>query len=1477
MADAESIAKLENEIARAELQLKKEKAEQERAQQAESKTKRDIMIVLGCAAVASVVFGRDYFRQERAQKAFDEQWESLPLFFALLSLTTMVHGDLGQVVGEVNIDADVVIRAVDVETNIKIVVDQTIIIPKISFALSRGSASLDDFVNAKSVNEVIIGMAKSSESQSSIDHFNAANRPFAATSMLFAMFFACLSFVLGSGQRSSIRSLVFCVGVMALVGGVYSLNFADLTVEATLKVPLGFKFNSITIHAGKGSLDMGGLSADTVNINACNNNDFPIKIISGVQSSLTICSQSPVILDDFQAPSNAKINVTTSSTIDVEFFAGYTGSVHIETLASSPAASISGDCSVTSSTSGSNSVKSGTCSGSSSASLHLVGLAGVTVAAVVTCPTTATWREPVAPVNGPASGPIASQSPAIVSTWPLISQWKYKDMWSSGNLLEFTQTAGSSSNGVDTSSAFKITLNKWHVPNFWVITRNNNTLAMRAGLNYNFKVDVLPGTDSDIIAVSVCILDDYDVEDGTWIPNTEEPGFNQYVTCQNLTGSALSQTAWTTLSSQFSVPRDIYKGALAVRIYANHGNVPRSYYINKATYTVPQRAIVTPTLLTKDSELVKLRKPTPGLDAQDTSTCAYKATDLKHWHDATIWPGGIVPSPSSSITLPNNTRVLVSSCSLVKDAVYSRIYVPPTSELVFNDVDMTLHVQDLYIEGKLWMGSAKCRLNAHIEIIFHGAKTTTDTLAKFLGSKGIAVSSAGFATMQGKQFAATWTRLAATAHPDEYVIYLMDDVNWEVGQSIVITTSRWFDEWTPENEVLEIAAIQGRAVQLKTPIKFLHYAGTEYQAEVALLSRRIVLRGADDSVANSFGGHVIATGASQFAGLQLIRMGQRNMRARYPLHFHLAGHQPTSFITDCSVSESYYRCYTIHGTHDLLVSRNVAYNVNGHCYYIEDGIEENNTISYNIAAYVHTIGLPAAGGGQGGEEFDESDDLRQPADAAAAGFYITNAYNRIFGNAASGGWASYSFPNLPKPIGNSKNVDMSPESRPNLEFDGNSAHSAGYFFAFGSCVYCGGKLTLDSTTNKLHYKSGRESRETVNAAGEDTWMRYTNLKSFLCSDGLGHWGDRLEVDGYESTDSHRSGTVFGSAWINNAIINGQSGNPVSEVIDWQDRQGFQFYDTYTQTILTNINFRNYQPDPRPDRSPQQDYKVLVSMTHSDVYKPQGISAVRAISHTNVNRSMVIGHEIQDTGSSRYYNFIDWDGTASLRPGAARLIGSHLNWWQFDDTCAFEPTWNVWVCTKTPGREVGNIDFLIPGVIDPNVSFDDGTDSKLGNSTLFGPGIPASPRRTAYITNNMGITGVTNLGWYLNFVAGSPKSFKISTKLIPYGTYIIVALSYPANTKFTAFSDWEWGGDKEEITSVASLDLLKSSAGGKYYFNNAHLFIKVVDPTLTGAATEYFERGQVKIYDIVHTYQYSFTATCPNNNCAAPDTVPSWTA
>lgn len=73
--------------------------------------------------------------------------------------------------------------------------------------------------------------------------------------------------------------------------------------------------------------------------------------------------------------------------------------------------------------------------------------------------------------------------------------------------------------------------------------------------------------------------------------------------------------------------------------------------------------------------------------------------------------------------------------------------------------------------------------------------------------------------------------------------------------------------------------------------------------------------------------------------IELHRMGQTNILGRYPMHFHLLGNRCEGcYLRDSSIHCSYYRCISIHGTHNATITKNVTFNVTGFCYYLEDGM-----------------------------------------------------------------------------------------------------------------------------------------------------------------------------------------------------------------------------------------------------------------------------------------------------------------------------------------------------------------------------------------------------------------------------------------------------------------------------------------------------------------------------------------------------------
>jgi hypothetical protein len=110
------------------------------------------------------------------------------------------------------------------------------------------------------------------------------------------------------------------------------------------------------------------------------------------------------------------------------------------------------------------------------------------------------------------------------------------------------------------------------------------------------------------------------------------------------------------------------------------------------------------------------------------------------------------------------------------------------------------------------------------------------------------------------------------------------------------------------------------------------------------LTRNIVVQGDNNTDKFTHGSHIMMTGKvangldAKLSYAEIRNCGQPKIIARYCTHFHMAGEVPNSFVRGLSVHHSHARVLTIHGTHYLLVEKNVGFYVKGHNIFVEDGI-----------------------------------------------------------------------------------------------------------------------------------------------------------------------------------------------------------------------------------------------------------------------------------------------------------------------------------------------------------------------------------------------------------------------------------------------------------------------------------------------------------------------------------------------------------
>ena len=116
-----------------------------------------------------------------------------------------------------------------------------------------------------------------------------------------------------------------------------------------------------------------------------------------------------------------------------------------------------------------------------------------------------------------------------------------------------------------------------------------------------------------------------------------------------------------------------------------------------------------------------------------------------------------------------------------------------------------------------------------------------------------------------------------------------------------------------------------RVLRLDRPLQFEHHAEGNYRAEVANLSRNVVVESADPA---SIRGHTMyhrhSTGSLGYAEFR--HLGKKDILGRYALHFHLCGDTMRgSLVQGLSIWDSHNRWLTVHGTQYLVVRDCVGY------------------------------------------------------------------------------------------------------------------------------------------------------------------------------------------------------------------------------------------------------------------------------------------------------------------------------------------------------------------------------------------------------------------------------------------------------------------------------------------------------------------------------------------------------------------------
>jgi hypothetical protein len=349
----------------------------------------------------------------------------------------------------------------------------------------------------------------------------------------------------------------------------------------------------------------------------------------------------------------------------------------------------------------------------------------------------------------------------------------------------------------------------------------------------------------------------------------------------------------------------------------------------------------------------------------------------------------------------------------------------------------------LVLRGVFEVGTEAEPFLQHATITLHGSPRSVDL--PIYGAKVLACRQCTL-DLHGRFHHVTWTRLAATVARGATSLSLQQPVDWAVGSKIIVTSTHW-DRTQVEEKIITALSDGGLTIELEDALEHLHLGETRYfdgqavemRAEVALLTRNLLVQGDEDSVEPIQYGATIMLHSEgdeslvgRIEGIEATRMGQAYRLGRYPIHFHMIGDVTQSYARRNSVHRTFNRAFTIHGVHKLRVQYNVAYNTMGHTYFIEDAIETKNIIEYNLACLTR------------------ASNALLNTDQTPTSFWITNPDNHVRHNTGAGS-KNYGFWYRAEThvTGVSASVglgdDVCPKGTPLLEFFNNTAHSNGRY------------------------------------------------------------------------------------------------------------------------------------------------------------------------------------------------------------------------------------------------------------------------------------------------------------------------------------------------------------------------------------------------------------------------------------------------
>ncbi len=851
------------------------------------------------------------------------------------------------------------------------------------------------------------------------------------------------------------------------------------------------------------------------------------------------------------------------------------------------------------------------------------------------------------------------------------------------------------------------------------------------------------------------------------------------------------------------------------------------------------------------------------------------------WSDPATWPNRKVPAAGDKVIIGRDKNVVLD----VSPPALGGLSID--GKLTFsNDTDLELTTEWIMLHGELQIGT-EARPHTRKATITFTDHVKGEGVMAGMGDRGIMISG-GTLNLHGDR-THTWTKLAATANAGATSIRVLDASGWKVGDEIVLAST----DYDPRQaERRTVTAIDGNTLTLDKKLDYMHFGKITFdvdeRGEVGLLTRNIKIQASDDAAESYFGGHIMAMPSSKMyvEGVELNRMGQHMVLARYPMHWHLVGDAKGQYIKNAAIHDTFSRCVTIHGTHNLRVENNVTYNTVGHCFFLEDGIETGNEFVKNLAMQTkcHPVKpcqpTNLAANGELDYTYEnrmayrrESWSLKDtllPSDNTVASYWITNPDNVFIGNVAAGSDENGFWLSLPEhPNGQFLDTEISKNTWPRRtklrEFRDNVAHSNFDGFMFDR------NINVDNTFGLAgNAYLPKENPDDPDSKSLET--HFDNLTTYKNRNG-GFWGrgELFTVRNLKTADNATGFTMSSGAFgreaftsqVVDSLFVGETenvGNPVTpeekaygrslpkrRIPDFPIR-GYEYYDY--RVDVANTTFVNYQDN----KQRQAGALSWLLFTSSGVTTENTIKGAKYVNAKPVLFPKIDTRFDNDNRGGVAYRTLaihDLDGTTTglgdsyilLHDGENDSVAS-------DSSCKIQNTWNASICKGDIGRLNMGAPFRgfgargagVPGAGGagpgaPGV----GTPPGLGNPSPGGAAAPGAAR-LAGAAPPPGAFGAGGAGPPQPpiILSRDGKDFRITgtQSTVKAGTEIKVKTDRPE--VFLNLSEMELGSwvvfelpgfaNAESAKMQDSLDTLRTASETSYFKDKDSLWVKVVVAT-----------------------------------------------